>query len=179
VVYHNFFTDLSEFWKGLNPLTGLRLSSIKRRRIAMKVDINVRAADTLINLYKGRQFSRLIASLLVMLLIYLPALAEKHAKGAILDFAVTPVIDVGEAPVDVAVMDLDGDRNLDLIVANALSQNLSIFTRNDTGQFYLRYTIEGLFGRLLTGDFNSDGKSDLILAGKDFVEPIISQKSKR
>src|SRR5262245_40057635 len=104
----------------------------------------------------------LIAVVLILLLSVGPALATRWAKGRILDFDVTPVLDTGKAPEALAVVDLDGDGQLDLIVANAFNRNLSIFS-GIKGRFNLRRTIDGVFGGLLTGDFNGDNLQDLLL----------------
>jgi hypothetical protein len=112
-----------------------------------------------------------ISCLLTLLLLSSQVYGKKRAGEPVLDFEVVKVLDVGEAPTYLAINDLDGDGTLDMIVANARSRNLSIFTQNQSGIMYLRRTIEGTFGELLTGDFNRDGRPDLLVvdnAGKGF-----------
>jgi hypothetical protein len=111
---------------------------------------------------RSRKGFCLIAGLLILLLSVGPALATKWAKGRVLDFDVTPVIDTGQAPEALAVADFDGDGQLDLIVANALDHNLSIFS-GIKGRFNLRRSVDGIFGGLLTGDFNGDNLPDLLV----------------
>jgi hypothetical protein len=78
----------------------------------------------------------------------------------------------GLAPVQVAVGDLNGDQELDLVTANFFSNDVSILLGNGDGTFGLSTTIgvsaDPLTGStpfsLALGDLNLDSKLDLVVA---------------
>ena len=89
--------------------------------------------------------------------------------GPATDFA------VGSAPSAVAVGDFNRDGKLDLAVANSASNTVSILLGNGDGTFGAKtdFSVEGLFpasgqaqqpASLAVGDFNRDGKPDLVVA---------------
>src|ERR1022692_4213777 len=79
---------------------------------------------------------------------------------------------VGSSPTSVAVGDFNGDGKLDLVVANSFSNNGSILLGNGDGTFQaaVDYGIgtenyPATPGSVAVGDFNGDGKLDLVVAG--------------
>src|SRR5262249_37340401 len=75
-------------------------------------------------------------------------------------------VPVGMNPYGIAVADVNGDQKLDLIVANGLSNNVSILLGAGDGQFNLAATMAvGTYpSSVAVGDFNGDGKPDLAVA---------------
>ena len=78
--------------------------------------------------------------------------AERHAAG--------------RAPSSLAAVDLDRDGELDLVVANYLSNDVSVFT-NDGGTFTLKHVARGGFGPMdiVAVDIDRDGCVDLAVTG--------------
>src|SRR5262249_42631163 len=81
-----------------------------------------------------------------------------------------PVLNLANAPAlnpsSVAVGDFNHDGKPDLVVANRVSNNLSVFLGNGDGTFQAAVTYntgsQPVF--VAVGDFNSDGKLDLVTA---------------
>lgn len=73
----------------------------------------------------------------------------------------------GLAPSSLAAADLDADRNIDLAVANYLSNDVSIFT-NKGGTLTLTHTDRGIFEPmdLAALDLNADGHVDLAVTSR-------------
>jgi FG-GAP-like repeat/Abnormal spindle-like microcephaly-assoc'd, ASPM-SPD-2-Hydin len=71
---------------------------------------------------------------------------------------------IGSGPQSVAVADFNGDHNLDLAVADALSGSIDILLGNGDGTFRQGAVIPTLPfpGAIQQGDFNGDGKVDLV-----------------
>jgi len=86
------------------------------------------------------------------------------------DFRVAAQYVVGNDPVSVAVGDFNGDGKLDLAVATAVSGAVDILLGNGDGTFQppVGYGARGPFGAgpfdVAVGDFNADGKLDLVVA---------------
>ena len=67
-------------------------------------------------------------------------------------------------PHALALDDFDDDKQFDVVVANSRSSTFSLITRNPNGSFHFPvrdYVAGGTPLMLTTGDFNSDGMSDL------------------
>jgi hypothetical protein len=84
------------------------------------------------------------------------------------NFPATPSssINVGAGPEGIATGDFDGDGKIDLAVANAGTNTVSILKGNGDGTFTALAPVVAGNGadRLATGDFNEDGKLDLAVA---------------
>ena len=72
----------------------------------------------------------------------------------------------GRAPSSLAAVDLDRDGELDLVVANYLSNDVSVFT-NDGGTFTLKHVARGGFGPMdiVAVDIDRDSCVDLAVTG--------------
>jgi hypothetical protein len=78
----------------------------------------------------------------------------------------TSAFPAGSGPDSAAVGDFNGDGKLDLAVANASSNNISIFLGNGDGSFQaaVNYAVGSFPSSVVVGDFNGDGKLDLATA---------------
>jgi fibronectin type 3 domain-containing protein len=76
---------------------------------------------------------------------------------------------VGTNPQAVAAGDLNGDGNLDLVVANSGDNAVSVFLGNGNGTFQpgVTYSVGSYPFFVATGDFNGDGLSDLAVANQN------------
>jgi hypothetical protein len=75
----------------------------------------------------------------------------------------------GEHPVGVALADLDNDRHLDVIVANHLSNDISIFLADGQGGFLTEQRTPAGNGpmALAAADFNGDGVPDVAVTNSN------------
>ena len=75
---------------------------------------------------------------------------------------------VGTGPQAVVTADLNGDGHLDLITANAGSNNISVLLGNANGTFGAAQTYATGAGpaAVAVGDFNGDGKLDIVTANE-------------
>jgi len=87
-------------------------------------------------------------------------------------FAITQ-IDVGDEAHGVAVLDVDGDGDSDVVNANHGSNNLSLLINNGMGGFgaptFFDGGVNGEWG-LAAGDMNNDGIMDLVTVGTEGQE---------
>ena len=75
-----------------------------------------------------------------------------------------PKFSTGDAPDAVAVADLNGDGNPDVVTANALSHDVSVLLGNGDGTFQAeqRFAVGGFPQSIAAGDFNRDGIPDIV-----------------
>jgi len=75
----------------------------------------------------------------------------------------------------IAAADFNGDGNVDLAVADALGYNISILLGNGDGTFQppVQYPTTEWPGFVATGDFNNDGKPDLIIVNRQYVSVML------
>jgi len=79
-------------------------------------------------------------------------------------------LSVGSEPASIVTTDINGDGKLDLIVANQLSNTISVLTNNGNGGFanYGTYSVGNSPRYLVAADLNGDGKIDIITANQPF-----------
>lgn len=60
--------------------------------------------------------------------------------------------------------DVDGDGDVDIVVANSASNDISVFLNNGNGTFtsYMRYGVSYYAASPVLADFNNDGKKDIL-----------------
>jgi hypothetical protein len=77
----------------------------------------------------------------------------------------------GTLPMSVATADLNGDGNLDLVVANLNDSTVSVFLGKPDGTFSLKvdYPTGPQPSSVIAADFNGDGNLDLAVANEDCV----------
>jgi hypothetical protein len=83
---------------------------------------------------------------------------------------------VGVAPTSIVAVDFDQDGNLDLALANSLSSYVSILLGNGDGTFRAGPQAPPLTvpaTRIASGDFNGDGKPDLVTIGSNVISVMI------
>ncbi len=91
------------------------------------------------------------------------SLTQENAPAA---FLPKQTFTTGSAPDAVALGDLNGDGELDVVVANRQSDSVSVLLGNGNGTFQTQNTVAvgGNPDAVALGDLNGDGKLDLIVA---------------
>ncbi|MSP75358.1 MAG: hypothetical protein EXR12_04405 [Rhodospirillaceae bacterium] len=81
-------------------------------------------------------------------------------------FANPTTFDVGTNPTAVAIADVDGDSNPDLVVTNAYSNNVSVLLGSGDGTFgaATNFAVGALPRAVAVADLNGDGKADIATA---------------
>jgi VCBS repeat protein/ASPM-SPD-2-Hydin domain-containing protein/FG-GAP repeat protein len=82
----------------------------------------------------------------------------------------------GTSPTSVVAADFDRDGNLDLAVANSLSDYVSILLGNGDGTFRpgpQNPSVTPPGTRIATGDFNGDGNPDLVTIGSNVIGVLL------
>jgi len=79
---------------------------------------------------------------------------------------------VGQNPVAITSGDFNSDSNTDIVVANSALNELVFLYGTEEGKFIVRkeeafYKSRGKISLLSSCDFNSDGKTDLIIGGEN------------
>ncbi len=81
------------------------------------------------------------------------------------------IYEAGEQPVSIALEDMNGDASLDIIAVNKGSNYLSLLMNNGDGTFQPQIKVDIPCGQyafdLITGDFNEDGRPDIVINGCD------------
>src|SRR5205823_3184337 len=82
--------------------------------------------------------------------------------------SISVALGAGTNPQFVAVADFNGDGNLDLVIANQGSNNVSILLGNGVGKFSgpANFAVETDPSSLAIADFNGDGNLDLAVANR-------------
>ncbi|CAF1006875.1 unnamed protein product [Adineta steineri] len=77
----------------------------------------------------------------------------------------------GSTPYGIAVADFNGDGKIDIVTANGVTDNIETFLNNGAGTFAIQVTYDADSGSasyaIAVGDFNGDGKIDIVSTNRD------------
>ena len=96
-------------------------------------------------------------------------------------FAFPTNLPVGSLPEHVAIEDLNGDRQLDLVVTNRESDNISVLLGKGKGLFEpaINFEVGEYPWRVVVEDFNNDGKKDIAVTNYNtYTISILTNTSK-
>jgi|GEM_PF-2027647 len=116
---------------------------------------------------------------LASLLVWPAAFAVRTSAGCpVANFNAAPTFPIGSEPLSIASGDLNGDANLDLVVANGLPDaDLSILIGDGNGRFTVANRIASAsmvpFGFVAIGDFNNDSKQDIAVTSVGYGDVLI------
>jgi len=107
-----------------------------------------------------------VAALAVPALLPLPLLAQDCDPTQL--FTPQAVFGVGDEPSSVAIVDLDGDGNGDLVVTNQLDSTVSVLLGNGDGTFAAEvvYDVGNRPSGVAIADLNGDGNGDLAVSNR-------------
>lgn len=123
--------------------------------------------------------SSLVLSLPILCLSSISILAENDCEFDERTFAQS-TLSGGSCTRDVKVIDVDLDGNLDVLIANASTSSLALYTGTGYGDFNPAFEI-ALSGEprgIAVGDVNSDGRPDVVVVSyaRDSVEVLLSDQ---
>jgi hypothetical protein len=92
-------------------------------------------------------------------------------------FASTQQVRVGAEPHGIAVLDVDGDADLDIVVASTFANNLALLINDGAGHFSAPAFFESGTHReygLAAADLNNDGITDLVIGARGDEQVIVN-----
>ena len=106
---------------------------------------------------------------LPLCVLWLGLSATQHAAHAAPTFATKTDYSTGNAPYGVTSADFNGDGKLDLAVANANDNSVSVLLGNGNGAFGGKtdYPVGNTPYAVTSADFNGDGKADLAVVNSN------------
>ena len=105
---------------------------------------------------------------------FLPELMQAYSGVFALSFKAAANFGAGDSPNSIAEGDFDGDGDVDLVIANFDSNNVSVLLNDGTGNFgsAINFAVTGSASSVAVGDFNEDGDLDLAVANYDLKSNV-------